>query len=109
VKNNQGAYGGAVFSLSPFSVLAVNCTIENNNATYNGGAIVLGENSQSLWVNITCSNNFAQGGNGGCFMAEDHAFLYLENSVVFGNMAIAGGAISVTGFTFVQSHNTQYR
>jgi hypothetical protein len=93
-----GSYGGAIYAISQSSVslFAANCTISANNAIYDGGAVLMGEDANSVWENINCTNNTATG-SGGCFSFQDRSAAVVSNSSISSNRAATGGAISMSG------------
>lgn len=102
LKFNSGTHGGGIYTAATFnhSIVAFNCSISNNLATYTGGGISISESSIVTFIQTSCDNNVAEKGNGGCANLLDSGtgnFFYSSfknNSAGRNGGAICGNDIS---------------
>lgn len=88
--NNQAEIGGGIYTLSNGGVITTitNSTFTGNRAIIAGGAI--NGKGHTYLYNATITQNAAtstSGGQGGGIGVESAAIVYLENSILYGNLA----------------------
>jgi predicted outer membrane repeat protein len=91
--SNEATSGGALNIQN--SLDCVDCTISNNSAHTQGGAIVGGPSSVMTLTDTICNNNTCKG-NGGCLYTT--GMLQCDNCTVTGNEAVFNGAALYTDF-----------
>lgn len=93
IYNSSSTFGAAITSLNS-KVTLNNCFLENNTATYEGGAIYSMYNSLTC-IESTFKNNHAR--NGGAVYGDDLKLFELENNYFIANAALeyAGAVYSM--------------
>ena len=100
IRGCQAANGGAVYVASGAQFQMTGGTIDNNNATTYGGAVYAESASTAIVSNNTSiiTNNTAGKEAGGLYARENSA-ITIKGSIISGNRANAGSAVTVYGGT----------
>ena len=91
-----------MYNIANFTLEATGCLIIGNTATYDGGAVSVGEVSSSSWTKCIFRNNVASKGNGGSLSTVDTASSSFVHSHFKGNAAQYGGGLSAEGSSSIR-------
>jgi hypothetical protein len=95
VGNSADGWGGGMYLGGAGSPQVVNCLVAGNSAAEGGGGIYAGWYAEPTISNCTIVDNTVTAGNGGGVCCSYASSAFTVNSIVWGNLGLAGAQIAL--------------
>ena len=107
-RSTNGNGGGLAVFGDTTSVSLNECDFTGNQATFDGGAVILYNQVQAFLTDCTFANNSA-GFSGGAALLFDQSFAFFDRCVLEDNSASAGGALAQGGSSIIDMRQCAFR